>query len=222
MGQPLSIALPVSDRALPEEFDELIREHHDLFYHTAFGITGNRHDADEVLQSLFVMVLQDRLSAELRSNPARWLHRAVVSLSLTAVHVRIRERGEPDDEHVTVLARLQPRQLEILLLHYKHGYTDGQIAALLGTSRSTISVTLSRLRVRLSRSLVAKRDQLATARELLRELFECRVPSPSHIQMAASRAWIRERVRSLPPHLSDARLADIAAVVSWWRSADRL
>jgi len=221
MGRPLSIAPPLSDRALPEELDELIREHHDLLYHTAFGITGNRHDADEVLQSLFVMVLQDGLSGELKSNPARWLHGAVVSLSVTVVRIGIRERGE-SDEHLTVFARLQPRQLEILVLHYKHGYTDGQIAELLGTSRSTISVTLSRLRARLSKSLAAKRDHAGTARELLRELFECRVPSPSHIQMVASRAWIRERVRSLPPHLSDARLAEIAAVVSWWRSAGRL
>jgi DNA-directed RNA polymerase specialized sigma24 family protein len=222
MGRPLSLAPPLSDRALPAELDDLITEHHDLLYRTAFGITGNRHDADDVLQSLFVRLLQDELSAELKSNPARWLHQAVVSLSLTVVRVRLRARGEPGEQTATAIARLKPRPLEILLLHGKHDYSDAQIAALLGASRSTIAVTLSRLRLRLREVLVPASDPESTTRESLRELLDCRMPSPSHDETTVSREWIRERVRALPPHLSSARLAEIAAVVSWWRSGSRL
>ena len=220
MGRPLSIAPPSDDRPLPEELDELVKRHHDFLYRTAFGMTRNRHDADEVLQSVFVVLLQDGLSHELKSNPARWLHRTAVNLSLAVARERLREAGAPREHLLAVLAHLQPRPLEILLLHYKHGYTDRQIAAMLGASRGTISVTLSRARVRLRKSLVAARgDHARTAREALRELFECDVPSPSRIEMAASQEWIRERVRSLPPHLSHAALTDLAAAVSWWRSA---
>lgn len=219
MGRPLSIAAPLSDHALPEEFEGLFREQYDLLYHTAFGITGNRLDADDALQSLFVMLLHNGLSLELRSNPARWLHRAVVNLSLTIVRVRSRARDECHEQLMGAIARLRPRALEILLLHYKHDYSDAQIATLLGTSRSTISVTLSRLRTRLRTVLPAAGcDREGTTGESLRELIDRRMPSPSQLETAASRDWILERVRSLPPHLTYARMADIAAVVSWWRS----
>jgi RNA polymerase sigma factor (sigma-70 family) len=55
------------------------------------------------------------------------------------------------------IAQLRPRAVEILLLHYKHDYSDAQIATLLGTSRGTIAVTLYRLRARL-KSLVRSAD----------------------------------------------------------------
>jgi RNA polymerase sigma factor (sigma-70 family) len=47
------------------------------------------------------------------------------------------------------MAGLKPRALEILLLRYAHDYSDAEIAALLGTSRGTIAVTLYRIRARL-------------------------------------------------------------------------
>jgi len=54
---------------------------------------------------------------------------------------------------MAAVASLKPRALEILLLHYKHDYSDAQIAALLGTSRGTIAVALFRIRARLRRLL---------------------------------------------------------------------
>ena len=47
------------------------------------------------------------------------------------------------------MTRLTPRALEILLLYYKHGDSTARIAERLGTSRSTIAVTLFRIRARL-------------------------------------------------------------------------
>jgi RNA polymerase sigma factor (sigma-70 family) len=59
------------------------------------------------------------------------------------------EREERHERLMEAMASLKPRALEILLLHYKHDYSDAQIATLLGTSRGTVSVTLSRIRKRL-------------------------------------------------------------------------
>jgi RNA polymerase sigma factor (sigma-70 family) len=47
------------------------------------------------------------------------------------------------------MTRLTPRALEILLLYYKQDHSTAQIADRLGTSRSTIAVTLFRIRARL-------------------------------------------------------------------------
>jgi RNA polymerase sigma factor (sigma-70 family) len=59
------------------------------------------------------------------------------------------ERDEFHERLMDAITHLKPRAVEILLPHYKHDYSDAQIAKLLGTSRGTIAVTLYRIRARL-------------------------------------------------------------------------
>jgi RNA polymerase sigma-70 factor, ECF subfamily len=158
--------------ALPQELEELFLEHCQMVHRTAYAVTGHRQDAEDVLQSIFVKLLQRGLTPEVRQHPARYLHRAAVNLSLNVLRNSkrrrlvdgidlleipasgekregARERDERHERLMEALASLKPRALEILLLHYKHEYSDAQIAALLGTTRGTIAVTLFRIRARL-------------------------------------------------------------------------
>lgn len=158
--------------ALPQELEELFLEHCQMVHRTAYAITGHRQDAEDVLQSIFVKLLQRGVTPEIMQHPARYLHRAAVNLSLNVLRTRkrrrlvdgidaleipapggkredMRERDEQRDRLMAAMASLKPRALEILLLHYKHDYTDAQIAALLGTSRGAIAVALFRIRARL-------------------------------------------------------------------------
>jgi len=160
------------DDSLPEDLEQLFQEHSRLVYRTAFAVTGSRHDAEDVLQSVFVKLLQRGLPPDARPNPARYLHRAAVNLSLNVLRNRKRRRlvddvelleipaaqgGEHDEarmreesERLTkAMTQLTPRALEILLLYYKQGDSTTQIAGRLGTSRSVIAVTLFRIRARL-------------------------------------------------------------------------
>ena len=158
------------DETLSQEFEELYLEHCQLVYRAAYAITGNRHDAEDVLQRIFVKLLERGLTADVLQHPARYLHRAAVNLSLNVVRERKRrtlvddfdvleipspvdgEAREREDRHerlMAAMAGLKPRALEMLVLHYKLGYSDAQIAALLGTSRGVIAVTLYRIRARL-------------------------------------------------------------------------
>jgi len=167
---------------LPQELEELFLEHCQMVYRTAYAITGHRQDAEDVLQSIFVKLLQRGVTPEVRQHPARYLHRAAVNLSINVLRTRkrrrvvdridtleipapadtredVRERDEHHQRLTEAMASLKPRALEILLLHYKHDYTDAQIAALLGTSRGTIAVTLFRLRARLRALLRTDRSE---------------------------------------------------------------
>ena len=63
-------------------------------------------------------------------------------------HDGAREREEYE-QLTEAMSHLKPRALEILLLYYKHGDSTAQIAERLGTSPSTIAVTLFRIRARL-------------------------------------------------------------------------
>ena len=172
----MPIAAVRHGEALPQELEELFLEHCQMVHRTAYAITGHRQDAEDVLQSIFVKLLQRGLTPEVRQHPARYLHRAAVNLSLNVLRTRkrrrlvdgidtleipaadetredMRERDERHERLMEAMASLKPRALEILLLHYKHDYSDAQIAALLGTSRGTIAVALFRIRARLRTSL---------------------------------------------------------------------
>jgi RNA polymerase sigma-70 factor (ECF subfamily) len=171
----MSIAAVRIEGALPDEVEELFREHYQLLYRSAYGVTGNRQDAEDVLQSLFVKLLQNGVPPDLKQSPARYLHRAAVNLSLNVLRTRKRRRlvdgvedlaipvfdgrdadrqyGEFHERLMRALGQLKPRALEILLLHYKHDYSDVQIAKMLGTTRGTIAVALYRIRARLRKLL---------------------------------------------------------------------
>ena len=167
---------------LSPDFEALFQEHHQLVFRTAYAITRNRQDAEDVLQSVFANVLQRGLTAEIRQRPERYLHRAAVNASLNVLRSRkrrklvdgldiqelpgpslasaslgARESDERQEQLTQAMARLTPRALEILMLRYHHDYSDAQIAALLGTSRGVIAVTLYRIRTRL-RTLLKKEN----------------------------------------------------------------
>jgi RNA polymerase sigma factor (sigma-70 family) len=168
----MPIAAVRQDDALPEDLEQLFLEHSRLAYRTAFAITGSRHDAEDVLQSIFVRLLQRGLPSDARPHPERYLYRAAVNLSLNVLRNRKRRRlvddvalleipaaqgdaGDDAREHdeyerlTKAMTHLKPRALEILLLYYKHGDSTAQIAERLGTSQSAIAVTLFRIRARL-------------------------------------------------------------------------
>jgi len=172
----MPIAAVREGEALPSEFEELFLEHCQMVYRTAYAITGHRQDAEDVLQSIFVKLLQRGLTPEVRQHPARYLHRAAVNLSLNVLRNRkrrrlvdgidtleipasgetrevVRERDEQHERLIEAIASLKPRALEILLLRYTRDYSDAEIASLLGTSRGTIAVALYRIRARLRRLL---------------------------------------------------------------------
>jgi RNA polymerase sigma-70 factor, ECF subfamily len=168
----MPIAAVRDGETLPHTLEKLFREHAQMIHSTAYVITGHRQDAEDVLQSIFVKLLQHGLTPEVRQQPARYLYRAAVNLSLNVLRARkrrrlvdgvdtleipapgemrehLRGRDERQERLTEAMAGLKPRALEILLLHYAHDYSDAEIATLLGTSRGTIAVTLYRIRARL-------------------------------------------------------------------------
>jgi RNA polymerase sigma-70 factor, ECF subfamily len=162
----------VAGEALATEFEALFREHYELVYRTAYSVTGNRSDAEDVLQTIFLRLFR-RLPADFDRNPKGYLYRAAINLSLNIVRSRKPQAPAEDLEQLPApfetappgpddairralldaIAQLNPRAVEILILRYEHEYSDAQIARMLGTSRGTIAVTLYRTRARLKKLL---------------------------------------------------------------------
>jgi RNA polymerase sigma-70 factor (ECF subfamily) len=167
-----TVAVP-TDRKMDPEIEKLFREHCQLIYRTAYGITRDYGDADDVLQAIFLKLLQSELSANLKRNPAGYLHRAAVNHSLNILRSKERRRVTQDVDDLQIaqqstddesaderhrqlldaLSSLKPEAVDMLMLHYKHNYSDAQIAKMLGKSRGTVAVTMYRIRARLKKLL---------------------------------------------------------------------
>src|SRR5947208_1039017 len=130
-----------------QEFEEIFQEHYLLVYRTAYGVTGRVEDAEDVVQTIFLRLLQRETSPDLARNPRGYLYRAAVNLSLNVVQARQRQAAEDIDElpasipeaassraeeiHrrlYAAIAELKPKSAEILILRYVHNYSDAQIA----------------------------------------------------------------------------------------------
>lgn len=169
----IAAVLNACETALASELEELFREHHRLIYRTAYSVTGRRGDAEDVLQVLFLRLLRRGLPPDLQQNPKGYLYRAAINLSLDTVRNRKR-RDQVESDLVLVapaappsphegrqqrlreaMGQLPPRAVEMLILRHVHGYTDAEIARMLGTSRGTIAVALFRARRKL-RTLLSR------------------------------------------------------------------
>ena len=162
--------LDVINAPLEDEFEQLFHEHYPLVYRTAFSVTGNREDAEDVVQTIFLNLHRRGLS-RLNENPRAYLYRAAVNTAVSVLRSRrrhvltddpakldrlvepipLQKESSLQGEFLEALAGLSPSAVEILVLRYEHDYSDAEIAKLLGTSRAAIAVRLYRARRRLKK-----------------------------------------------------------------------
>jgi RNA polymerase sigma factor (sigma-70 family) len=152
------------------DFEQIYREHAPMVYRTARAVTGSPEEAEDIVQTIFLRLIRGESSTNLQPHPKAYLYRAAVNLSLDVLRTRRRhtfchdlDRLESPAPVATsfddvenqrldgALAQLPPEAVQILVLRYVHGYDDGEIAGLLGTSRGAIALRLFRLRGRLKR-----------------------------------------------------------------------
>lgn len=162
--------------------EELFRRHHEKVFRTAWRVTGNADDAEDVLQTVFLRLLRRDGGPRLTPPLGGYLHRAAVNAALDLVRKRRRrgdtaldgmeevfpDPGQPGPERREdsrrlardlrrALAGLPADQAEIFALRYFEGYANKEIAALVGATPNSIAVTLHRVRNRLREELAAYR-----------------------------------------------------------------
>jgi len=163
-----------------QELERIFKENHALVFRTAYRVTGNADDAEDVLQTVFLRLLKRDPDAESIGNMTSFLHRSAVNAALDLVRSRQNIRNVPLDELEPVLAepahrrpdrvqhsseirewlrgalaRLNPRIAEMFMLRFFEGKDNPEIARLLNTTPGTVAVTLSRTRDRLEKEFRA-------------------------------------------------------------------
>jgi RNA polymerase sigma-70 factor (ECF subfamily) len=155
---------PVS--TIPKPLDQLYEAHHAMVYRTANRITGNASDAEDVMQTVFLRLLRREVSMD---NPESYLRRAAVNAALDVVRARqadhslelenfpasgsCTELRDLRDALRRALAALPPRTAEMFALRFFEGYTNPEIAKLMGLSQIVVAVTVHRARKKLQREL---------------------------------------------------------------------
>ena len=169
-------AVPASD--VQSRVAALYRRYADRVYRAAWRVTGNGADAEDVLQTVFLRVMRQEDGVLDESQAGSYLHRAAVNAAVDLLRRRKAARAEsletreatlrdpePGPQAVTemdelrarvraALAGLNPRAAEMVVLRYFEGYGNREIAAMLGTSWSTVAVTLHRAKARLRSGLL--------------------------------------------------------------------
>lgn len=112
----------------PPSWDEIVSEHSSRVYRWALRLTGNRHDAEDLTQDVFVRVFRS-LSTYRPGSFEGWLHRITTNLFLDGVRRSTRQRTWPLDttEAAERIASTGPDPEQVL----QDAWLDADVAAAL-------------------------------------------------------------------------------------------
>ncbi len=152
---------------IPSEFERVFRAHHALVFRVAYRVTGNAADAEDVSQTVFLRLYR-RTNSEVLENEESYLRRAAINAALDVIRSRQADRTvelvdlpEPahDDPRELrqalgrALAQLKPRPAEIFTLRFLEGFSNPEIARMLGISQVLVAVIVHRTRQQLRKEL---------------------------------------------------------------------
>src|SRR6476646_5547472 len=80
-----------------DAFRDLVQRHSRTIFRVAYLMTGNEHDADDVVQETFLRAYRQIEKFEERANFGTWLHRIAVNCSLDL----LRSRGRHEKNRIT-------------------------------------------------------------------------------------------------------------------------
>lgn len=162
-----------------DAFEVFFDRHRTLIFRTAFGLTGDRHAAEEVLQDTFARAWRHRATLMPHVSPVPWLHKVALNLCYSRLDRR-RINAEPIGDETAVMlrdeaiepaeraeqqelrrivrdgiAQLAPKHQNVVVLYYLHGLSLQETARFLdvrlGTVKSRLHYALRSLRSHLER-----------------------------------------------------------------------
>ncbi|MEW9266267.1 RNA polymerase sigma factor SigE [Kineococcus endophyticus] len=175
---------------VPPTWEEVVRDHSARVYRLAYRLTGNRHDAEDLTQEVFVRVFRS-LSNYQPGTFEGWLHRITTNLFLDQVRRKQRIRfdalaedaGEKlastdigperayehrnlDDDVQRALDALPPDFRAVVVLCDIEGLSYEEIAATLGVKLGTVRSRIHRGRAQLRAALAHRAPRPGTAPQL--------------------------------------------------------
>lgn len=146
----------------PPEFAELYERHYATVFRAALRVTGNPADAEDVLQTVFLRVLNQAGRLEPAQYPVAYFRRAATNAAVDLLRRRVSHpeagidgaMGHAAAERPTLLkerlrralARLDQSDAVMFLLRHVEGLSNGELAGMFGQDKNNVAVRLHRIR----------------------------------------------------------------------------
>ena len=153
-------------------FEALLRIHEIPVARTALRLTGNRQDAQDAAQEVFLRLHQNLRRIDSAGNLAGWLYRVAVNVSRDLLRKRRKaaplddlklqspdsiEAGMGRDEQrrlvLDALRELPEKERAALTLRDLEGLPTAEVAAILGSSEATVRSQISSARLKIRKIL---------------------------------------------------------------------
>lgn len=151
------------------DFQNFYQRHSASVFRAAYRVTGNRADAEDVLQTVFLHILNLTPPLDLASTSDSYLRRSATNASIDLLRKKSTRSespldGRPDPKAHTAsfllketlrraLARLKPEEAELFVLREVEGLTYEELAEQFELERGTVASRLHRIRQSLLKSL---------------------------------------------------------------------
>jgi RNA polymerase sigma factor (sigma-70 family) len=173
---------------VPPSWEDIVRDHSARVYRLAYRLTGDKHDAEDLTQEVFIRVFRS-LSTYAPGTFEGWLHRITTNLFLDGVRrkqrIRIDAIGDESERHPATgelhnperrfehanldldvqraLGDLSPEYRAAVVLCDIEGLSYEEIAVTLGIKLGTVRSRIHRARAQLRRSLAHRSPQALLA-----------------------------------------------------------
>ena len=143
-------------------FTELYECHYAAVYRTALRVTGNPADAEDVLQTVFLRILNQGGRLDPAQMPEAYFRRAAANAAVDLIRRRVahaetqlddasphaaKETTELLKERLRrAIAALEQSDAIMFLLRYVEGLSNGELAEMFGQEKNNIAVRLHRIR----------------------------------------------------------------------------
>ena len=141
--------------------ENFVQRHENKVYRTAIAIMMNKADAEDIMQDVFLKVIEGKAPEfESTEHETAWLTRVTVNLCRSRLRLHWRKKSEPlldiypaqeneQQDLIETIQSLPPKYRIVIYLFYYEGYSTKEIAEINGHNESTVRSTLTRARHKL-------------------------------------------------------------------------
>lgn len=145
------------------DINRIVSTYSAMLLRVAYANTGNRADAEDIAQEVFVRLMRTRPVFNSTEHEKAWLLRVAINLCKNHLRSGWVTKTTPledapvqdgDSELLAVVMNLPQHYRSAIYLYYYEGYSTKELASILGRRQSTICTWLSRARELLRADLV--------------------------------------------------------------------
>jgi RNA polymerase sigma-70 factor (ECF subfamily) len=136
--------------------DDAMQRNGDRVFRVAVAGMGTRADAEDVVQDVFLKLLEKRPAFESEEHEAAWLVRVTVNMCRSRLRSPRRRqvplletypaRDERQHDVMETVMSLPPKYRSVIHLYYYEGYSTREIAEMTAQKDSTVREQLTRAR----------------------------------------------------------------------------